>query len=558
MDSDLRKQKFFKGFSFEKAALLALILFGVGLRLRQYFAFRSLWLDEAMLALNIVGRSFVGLLQPLDDNQGAPVGFLLAEKLVVTLLGNNELTLRLIPLLAGCASLLLYALVLRQGLGKIGAFTALTLFAAGAPLVYYASEVKQYSSDVFIALLLLWLAAENLRTDKTKNLNHEALRALTTKDTTPLKNAGQASTKENIKSFSACPRSLGVVVLCELRGKKVFLALAGVLSVWFSHPALFVLAGVGATLLLHHAVQKEYQRLKETLVMIAIWAASFGALYFVNLRGLAANPFLFDYWSEYFMPLPPWADLAWFPTTLKNVLQNPVGLDVFWLIPASLMLVGLITLMQRNRWFGAFLILTLTATLTVSGLGKYPFAGRMILFTAPIFLALVGAGVDALAGWFHRPRWLGIFIAVIMGAFLIYQPLLTAAQNFVSPKYAEHIHPSMVYLQANHKPGDALYVYYWTVPAFRYYAPFYGFSENDFIAGNNYEKNPSGLLAEIDRYKGQKRFWILFSHIYEKGDYNEKDALLAHLNQIGTQKREFHRPGASVYLYLYDLTKGGE
>jgi hypothetical protein len=531
MPSTLRK--LFQGLSLESVIICGLIFFGMALRLRQYLAWRSLWLDEAMLALNIVGRDFSGLLQPLDYNQGGPVGFLLAEKLSITLLGNHELTLRLVPLLAGCAALPLFALLLRQGMGKTGTFTALALFAAGAPLIYYASEVKQYSSDVFIAVLLLWLAGEVLVHEE-----HEVH-------------------EENIKSSSFVFLRVRLPPLGG-RGKKIFLTLAGILAVWCSHPALFVLAGISSTLLLRHAIQKDYRQLKQTLAMIALWAASFAALYFVSLRGLAANPFLLDYWSTYFMPLPPWANWGWFPTTLQAVIENPAGLGTLWLIPAALMLIGLVTLLRRKRWFGALLALTLLATLTASGLGKYPFVGRMILFAAPIFLALVGAGVDALAGWLRhlhwlRAAWLGNVVAILLAGVLLYQPLVTAAQNFASPKYYEHIRPTMAYLQANHKPGDVLYVYYWAVPAFRYYAPFYGFTENDFIAGNDFENNPPGLLTEIDHYKGQKRLWVLFSHVYENGTYNDKDALLAHLDHIGVKKREFIAPGTSVSLYLYDL-----
>ncbi|MGC1377226.1 MAG: hypothetical protein WA821_13435, partial [Anaerolineales bacterium] len=533
-------RKFSQSFSPERAVIVALILLGVALRLRQYLALRSLWLDEAMLALNIVGRNFWGLLKPLDYNQGGPVGFLLLEKLVVTLLGNSELTLRLIPLLTGCASLLLFALLLRQALGKIGTFTALALFAAGAPSVYYASEVKQYASDVFVALLLLWLAGRIFIHEVHEK--HEGLKT-----------------------------------------KSILLAIAGALAVWCSHPALFVLAGIGATLLLRDVARRDTRRLKGTLAMLAVWAASFAALYFVSLRGLAANAYLLDYWAAYFMPLPPWANVAWFPGALQGTLENPVGLGVFWLLPAALMLIGLISLLRRQRcpdgssvahrvegrcpelvegrcpelvegWqFGALLALTLLAALAASGLREYPFVGRMILFAAPIFLALIGAGVETVAGWFRRPRWLGNVIAVVIAAFLLYQPLVTAAQNFASPKYSEHIRPTMAWLQANRRPGDVIYVYYWAVPAFRYYAPFYGLAENDFSAGNDHEDNSPGLLAEIDRYKGQKRVWVLFSHVYEKGDYNEKDALLAHLDAIGVRKREFIRPGTSVSLYLYDL-----
>ena len=53
------------------------------------------------------GRSFAGLLRPLDDDQGAPVGFLVLERLVVRLLGPTELALRLVPFLASIATLVL-------------------------------------------------------------------------------------------------------------------------------------------------------------------------------------------------------------------------------------------------------------------------------------------------------------------------------------------------------------------------------------------------------------------------------------------------------------------
>ena len=498
----------------DRAILAGLIVLGVVLRLRQYIAWRSLWLDEAMLALNIVHRDFAGLLQTLDYNQGGPVGFLLLEKLVITLLGNNELTLRLIPLLTGCAALLLFALLLRQGLGKIGTYTALALFAVSTPLIYYASEVKQYTSDVFIALLLLWLAG--------RSIHHQ-------------------ETQTDTKDFS------GV-------GKRL-LAIAGMLAVWCSHPALFVLAGIGSTFLLQALLQKDRKFLKETLFMLALWLASFAVLYFVSLRGLVANPYLLAYWAEYFMPLPPWNHWDWFPSTLRAVVEFPVGLAVWWPFPVVLMLLGLVAILRRHWQFGALLALTLLAALAVSGLGKYPFIGRLILFSAPLFLALIGAGVETIIVWIQRPRWLGPFVGLALAAFLLYSPLADAAQNFVSPKYPEHIRPTMAYLRDNRKAGDSIYVYYWAVPAFRYYAPFYGFTESEIVAGNDYETDPPGLLAEADQFKGRKRVWFVFSHVYEKDGYNEKDALLAHLDEIGVKKREFRQPGTSVWLYLYDLGK---
>ena len=43
-----------------------LIILAAALRLRQYLANRSLWLDEAKFSLNIIHRNFAQLWQPLD------------------------------------------------------------------------------------------------------------------------------------------------------------------------------------------------------------------------------------------------------------------------------------------------------------------------------------------------------------------------------------------------------------------------------------------------------------------------------------------------------------
>ena len=71
------------------------VVCGIALRLIAFTADCSLWIDEAMLALNIVGRTPTQLFEPLGHNQGAPVGFLLVCKASVSLFGANEFALRL-------------------------------------------------------------------------------------------------------------------------------------------------------------------------------------------------------------------------------------------------------------------------------------------------------------------------------------------------------------------------------------------------------------------------------------------------------------------------------
>jgi len=90
-----------------------LIALGAALRVRQYAANRSLWLDEAMLALNFVHRSLPGLLRPLESDQAAPLGFLVVEKLLESI-ANRDYVLRLFPLVAGCVSLYLLYRLARQ------------------------------------------------------------------------------------------------------------------------------------------------------------------------------------------------------------------------------------------------------------------------------------------------------------------------------------------------------------------------------------------------------------------------------------------------------------
>lgn len=122
---------------------LLIICFGILVRLVQYLFNRSLWADEAVLALNIVNRSYLELLQPLDYDQGAPLGFLMVEKLAVQAFGDNEYALRLFPLLSSIISFFLFYELARRSIQRLAIPIALALFASLRYLVYYASEVKQ-------------------------------------------------------------------------------------------------------------------------------------------------------------------------------------------------------------------------------------------------------------------------------------------------------------------------------------------------------------------------------------------------------------------------------
>jgi hypothetical protein len=195
----------------------SIVVLGTAARVRLYAANRSLWTDEACLAVNLASRSFSGLCRPLDHNQGAPLLFLWAERFAVQMLGGRESALRLIPLLSGIATLVLFLQFARRHLTTAAGLIALATLAFAKDLLRYSAEVKQYSTDATVALVLLWLAARVL--NATDGDRHE------------LQREGRAFRGHRARAL---------------------IAFTGVsaLAVWLSHPAVFVVAASGAALFL--------------------------------------------------------------------------------------------------------------------------------------------------------------------------------------------------------------------------------------------------------------------------------------------------------------------
>ena len=134
-----------------------LIAVGIVLRLRQYLFNRSLWIDEAAIASSIVTRSYPDLFKTLDYGLTAPFGFLVASKFVVDIFGNNELALRFIPFISGVFVLIIFYQIGRRYLTPSATTIALGILVFSPPLIYLSSEAKQYSVDLLVATILLWL-----------------------------------------------------------------------------------------------------------------------------------------------------------------------------------------------------------------------------------------------------------------------------------------------------------------------------------------------------------------------------------------------------------------
>lgn len=488
----------------ERIAIITVLLAGVILRIRQYLTGRSLWVDEAMLALNIVNRNFLELLKPLDYDQGSPIGFLLIEKVFNLLFGRNEYALRLFPLILGLLSLWIFYLLLKHFTRGTSLVIALGLFALNPRLIYYSSEVKQYIADVLVMIALLLLATRFFENPSRKQMG--------------------------------------------------FIAIAGILALWLSHPALFILAGIGVTLFFYYLQKRDFRNIGFVAGMGVFWLANIGLLYSLTLRDLHGNSYMRDYWQIAFAPMPPWSNLNWYWATFEANADTHFAVTFAPWILFLLMLTGWLFMLRQKKYSATVIGLMLFFALLASSLTLYPSLERMVLFLTPVGILLAGSFMDGISRPLRENRIFHMLAILFSAAYLFYGIVPRTFEQFISPKYQEHIRPTMDYLQGAWQEGDAMYISYNGAPAFEYYAPMYGLENVSYVSGQRGDYgNPTAMLARLESLKGQKRVWVLLSHVYEKGDFNEHDFLFDYLKKNGSKTRAFIEPGTSVFLYLFDL-----
>lgn len=316
-------------------------------RLYEYFAGRSLWLDEASIALNILRRGYLDLLTPLQYRQAAPVGWLWAEKLATQLFGPSEVALRLIPFLAGIACLPIVYQIGREiqvgNRGKVIGLFAMVLFAFSPKLIYYASEVKQYSSDALCACLVLW----------------SSLRVINER-----KHAWRVA-------FITFP-------LCLI----------------FSHPSLFTLGGAMLTLIFWAVKRVEpfaitNPTIKKLVMLAGLLLVVFFGLYFLNFRALQHHPTQAQFWERAGAFLSK-------GNPVSALFNKTVAFFRFWTEDLALWVIsacifGVSVNVYKRNWLElGFLLAPFVLVVIAAYLKIYPFAGRLLLFLTPAMCVLFG------------------------------------------------------------------------------------------------------------------------------------------------------------------------
>ncbi|MBI3928396.1 MAG: glycosyltransferase family 39 protein [Armatimonadetes bacterium] len=529
--------------SWADRCLWAVLGLGLVLRLRAYLSADSLWLDEVFLATSFQDPTLADLLRrPLEYGHILPGGFLAMTWLSVQLLGCQDLALKLFPFLCGALSLPMFLAVARAYLPQPAVLWAVVLFSLSSPLIAFSGEFKQYTTDVAVGLGILWITAR-------------------------------------LEGNEGKPRWLAAYVL------------AGVVAVWFSMPAIFLLAGAGLYWLASRLRLALASRTEEGergngcwrgtagLGLVGlVWAANWLFVFLVVMGGgpqeTPPGPWAVEFWrlEGAFMPSPFTTQGAlWLIEAVQHLFDHAAGLRPAWLA-AGLFLLGCWAAPGRERTL-LVLLSPILLCAAASHFERYPFfgnspsTGRVLLFLVPGLLMMIAAGLSRLPGG-NAPAATALRLLVIL--------VLVGIPHVRPWQPRQEIKPCLSRLQQSWRPGDRIYVYHWAEPAFRYYAGRYGLPSQGklihplarypFVKEIDARRQALGLhpvpveqatviwgvsehfsygRRDLDLLDGRGRVWFLFTHCANT------DVWVRYLDTLGQQREACEFPGAS--LFLYDL-----
>jgi hypothetical protein len=401
-------------------ALSVVIAGGALFRFVQYLHNRSLRVDEAMLALNLMKRPPSSLVDALDYNQAAPFGFLYAERAAIWLAGASPYALRALPLLAALIALPAFVLVARRMLDDAPLLFATAWFATADGLIFYGSDVKQYSGDVAVGLLLV-LAALSL--------------------------TQRASWR------------LALIV-----------GLGGAGLVWLSHPSVFVIGGIAGSFLLETFLRRRLPR-GPVAFALAAWllSASLMALTLpdrlIAVRGSPATTQggAFPGRSHALSSDSDWLKHLGGQTASGLGLPTDRPWAFLTIAAAAVVAVGFVLLARTAPVLTCLLALPLVLAVAASWFHYYPLNERTLLFALPSVIVFAGACISLVAS--SGPGWAAFLLAGIV----LVAPLTHAVRTLVHPDQREEVAPAIRYVVAHWRQSDVLYVHYGASYALAYY-----------------------------------------------------------------------------------------
>lgn len=348
-----------------KVFLLLILFCGIFLRTKYFFQFRWLWGDELALYYNIRSdASIFNVFSSLDNNQVAPPLFLFFSKLILEFLKfSNEsylASLRIIPFIASIISIFAFFDLTRKFLlNKLNILTSNLLFCLNMHLIYFASDFKQYSSDVCVFILIL------------------------------------------ISYFYIDFDKFTIKKLC-------LIGIIYAFSMFFSFTSLFAIGAI-FVLILNQNFKKE--NISKFIALILPCIIGFVLLYSTQ-KNILSNDYLYSFWANGFVNNIHGLVYYLFSNAFSYFLSIPVN-KIDNLIPLLLIL-GIIKLLLNNEPRPKIIILLfpiMSLSLSVM-LHIYPFYERLALFMFPLLILLI-INLFEINKWYINVFSLTLFTTVL-------------------------------------------------------------------------------------------------------------------------------------------------
>ena len=354
----LKREKFYK------LALISIFAAGILLRIFVYCRNISFWGDEASIALNLINKSYLELFKGLDYLQVAPPGFLILSKFILNIFNPKidyirDLLLRFFPFVFSCLSLLVFYKFSKNFIkDKKTLLFASTLFAFNPCAILYAAQLKQYSLELLVSVVLMSLFYRIIITNKIR-----------------------------IADFVLIP-----------------------LSMWFSLSSLIISAS-GFIILLF---KKSFNFIK----LLPAYLLSFVVFYFFSLKSIKQVNYagMYHWWSTgygFFDLRHPMRLFIRFGELFSFDKTSAECLGIFFIF---LILFSLIFSKKFNLLSKVFLSLPILITIILSGLSLYPIEARLILFLLPSFSIIIALNDD----WKLRDLLISFFCIASFSASIYY------------------------------------------------------------------------------------------------------------------------------------------
>ena len=490
---------------------LSIIAVGLGIlvRLSLYFGNRSLWSDELGLALNLRDRAYVELLSALDYDQAAPPLFLWIERFCMQVLGDSEYSLRLYPLLAGIGALLLFYRLAVLMLPGLTATLAIWLFATLKYTVSFSNELKPYSVDLFVSLLLFSLL------------------------------------------WGSRQQSFG-------RLRTVLLSVLGAVGIWTSYPAVFTLVAAESTVLFANPVTSYRRLFQSRLPVYGVWIASFLGLFWVSVASALENADLVNSWSSRYPSSI--VDVVWLLDALGRFFYRPLGFEgIAEVLAIVAFLVGGAVLWRTHRPTLLALLSPAIVTLAAAYLHQYPFRERLILFLVPYMVLILSSGMAWTLDVQLRPRYcqvLGWGLALM----LLVPPTAQTVSLIFRPNrdIGDRLRPLIEHIDENFRPQDTIYVFSAADTAFNYYTSNRPHLRQNWLVSTillpekpTHTDRRQQLLTDLERLRGNDRVWLLGSDFDR--DKGELALILKDVDLLGTRIELMAISNSAVALYDFSL-----